>query len=744
MALNISTEAVSRASGQRPWLTVGVWAVLLAIGAALIVALLSDALTTEFDFTSRPESKRAYTLMEERSRDLRKANEIVIVRSETVDLGHPDFEAYVRELHGDISALGSDMILPGPHYYLPGASSLGSQDRKTTIMPFVMEGSFSDATDNIEKVLEIVHKADKHPEFEVLIAGDASISKEFNEIAEKDLQTGEGFAIPVAFVILVLVFGAVLAALIPVLLAIVSITLALAIAALIGQVFQLSFFVVNMVTMMGLAVGIDYSLFIVARYREERAKGLEKIDAIAEAGATASRAVFFSGMTVVLALIGMVIVPTTVFQSLGVGAIVVVIVSVAASLTLLPAVLALLGDKVNALRVPIVGRRLARQGAGNGEGGGFWDWVTRAVMRRPVISLVLTAGLLLAAAVPYLDMETGTNDVSTLPDSLDAKKAFALLEREFSFGLVAPAYVVIDGDRQSDWVSTGIERLGTALANDPAFITQPPPQVEWNPAGDLALVAVPVAGSPGGDLAVDAIHRLRGQHVPGSFPGNRSRVLVTGITAFNIDFSDLTDDYMPIVFAVVLGFSFVLLTIVFRSIVIPIKAIIMNLLSVGAAYGIVVLVTQKGVGADLLGFQQSDVIDAWIPLFLFSVLFGLSMDYHVFLLSRIRERYDQTQDNPGSVAYGLRTTAGLITGAALIMVAVFGGFAAGDLVMFQQVGFGLAVAVFLDATIVRSVLVPASMRLLGTANWYLPAWLSWLPDVRVEAQPLAGADASDD
>ena len=698
--------------------------------------------------------------MEERSRDLRKANEIVIVRSETVDLGHPDFEAYVRELHGDISALGSDIIFSGPHYYLPGASSLGSRDRMTTIMPFVMEGSFSDATDNIEKVLEIVHDADEHPGFEVLIAGDASISKEFNEIAEKDLQTGEGFAIPVAFVILVLVFGAVLAALIPVLLAIVSITLALSIAALIGQVFQLSFFVVNMITMMGLAVGIDYSLFIVARYREERAKGLEKIDAIAEAGATASRAVFFSGMTVVLALIGMVIVPATVFQSLGLGAIVVVIVSVAASLTLLPALLALLGDKVNALRVqpakhlmllvvaaaaiPIVGCRLARRGEGNGEGGGFWDWVTRAVMRRPVISLVLTAGLLLAAAVPYLDMETGTNDVSTLPDSLDAKKAFSLLEREFSFGLVAPAYVVIDGDRQSDWVNTGIERLGTALANDPAFITQPPPQVEWNPAGDLALVAVPVAGSPGGDLAVDAIHRLRGQHVPGSFPDNRSRVLVTGITAFNIDFSDLTDDYMPIVFAVVLGFSFVLLTIVFQSIVIPIKAIIMNLLSVGAAYGIVVLVTQKGVGADLLGFQQSDVIDAWIPLFLFSVLFGLSMDYHVFLLSRIRERYDQTQDNPGSVAYGLRTTAGLITGAALIMVAVFGGFAAGDLVMFQQVGFGLAVAVFLDATIVRSVLVPASMRLLGTANWYLPAWLSWLPDVRVEAQPLAGAHASDD
>ena len=312
-----------------------------------------------------------------------------------------------------------------------------------------------------------------------------------------------------------------LAALIPVLLAIVSITLALSIAALIGQVFQLSFFVVHMITMMGLAVGIDYSLFIVARYREERAKGLEKIDAIAEAGATASRAVFFSGMTVVLALIGMVIVPATVFQSLGLGAIVVVIVSVAASLTLLPALLALLGDKVNALRVqpakhlmllvvaaaalPIrglpsgqAGRRQRRRRwlLGLGDAGGH---------EAPVISLVLTAGLLLAAAVPYLDMETGTNDVSTLPGQ--PRRQEGVLPPGEGV-LLRPCGAGVRSHRRgqrSDWVNTGIERLGTALATTPAFITQPPPQVEWNPAGDLALVAVPVAGSPGGDLAVDAI-----------------------------------------------------------------------------------------------------------------------------------------------------------------------------------------------------------------------------------------------
>ena len=668
MSMSLSTEALARASSRRPWVTIAVWGVLVLAAGASIATLLSDALTTEFNFTNNPESKRAYALMEERFRDLKKANEIVVVRSETLDVDDPGFKDHVVGLYEDIAALGPEVLQPGPHYYMVAIPALVSDDRHTTVFLFVMEGSLSDATDNILQVMDLVHEADKHPDFEALIAGDASIAVEFNEVAENDLLTGEGIAVPIAMVILVLVLGAVLAAFVPVIVAAVSIVVALGVSALIGQAFELSFFVVNMITMMGLAVGIDYSLFIVARYREERRRGVEKLDAISAAGATASRAVFFSGMTVVLALIGMVIVPSTVFQSLGLGAIMVVIAAVAASLTLLPAVLSLMGDKVNALRVPILGRRLDRQGPGKEEGG-FWDWVTRGVMKRPVISLVVTAGFLIVAAVPYLDINTGNNDVSTLPDSLTSKKAFLLLEREFPSSKVSPAHIVIDGPRDSDWVTTGLERLQADLDQDLAFITQPAPQVEWNPAGDLALLTVRVAGSPSGGVSIDAVRRLRGQHVASAFPGRADRVLVTGTAAFNIDFVELTDAYMPIVFAVVLGFSFILLTVVFRSIVVPIKAIIMNLLSVGAAYGIVVLVTQKGFGAGLLGFQQSDVIDAWIPLFLFSVLFGLSMDYHVFLLSRIRERYDQTQDNAGSVAHGVRSTAALITGAALIMVA---------------------------------------------------------------------------
>ena len=728
MKLNLSTQALARGSGRRPKLTIMVWIAFLGLAIGLINTLLADGLTTEFGFTNNPESQRADTLLEERLRGPKRANELVIVRSDTLTVDDPAFQAQVEELYDQFLALGSDVIAVSTHFYQSGDESLVSADRQITILPITMAGLFDDATTNIEQVLDIVHETNGQNGFDVLATGEATVAFETNEASESDLLKGEAIGIPVALIILVLLFGALLAALTPVVVALFSITVALGVTALIGQAFELSFFVTNMIFMIGLAVGIDYSLFIVSRYREERGKGLEKLDAIARAGETATRAVFFSGMTVVLALFGMLIIPTTIFQSLATGAILVVIASVLASLTLLPAVLSVMGDKVNSLRVPIIGRRLDEQA--DDQSGGFWNWITRTVMKRPIISLVLSAGLLIAAAIPFLDMNTGFNGVSTLPDGLQSKEAFLILEDEFSFGLITPAEIVIDGDINSEPVQAAIQSLLSALEDDPAFVVATQPQI--NPSGDLALLAVPVLGDPGGEAAIDAIGRLRDQHIPGAFSQTQADVLVTGATAFNIDFFEITDRFTPIVFAVVLGLSFILLMIVFRSIVVPVKAMIMNLLSVGAAYGLMVLVFQKGVGADILGFQQTEIIDAWIPLFLFTVLFGLSTDYHVFLLSRIRERYDQTHDNAGSVAFGLRSTAGLITRAALIMVAVFGGFAIGDLVMFQQVGFGLAVAVFLDATIVRSILVPASMRLLGNANWYFPSVLRWLPDVRVE------------
>jgi RND superfamily putative drug exporter len=532
----------------------------------------------------------------------------------------------------------------------------------------------------------------------------------------------------------VIVFGAVVAGVIPIVMGIASIAVAVGLVALAGRVVDFSFFVTNMISMMGLAVGIDYSLFVVSRYREERQRGLAKLDAISAAGGTASRAVFFSGMTVVLALVGMLIIPTTIFRSLAAGAIFVVLVAVMASLTLLPALLSLLGDKVNALRVF---RRKPQQGVE--ESHPFWDRITHGVMGRPVLSLLVGAGLLLTAAFSYLDIETGFSGVSTLPKETRSRQAFTVLASEFSGGLDSPVEVVVNGDVADPAVKSGVAELQAALESDGGF---GPSQVRPSKSGDTVIVSAPLAGDPQSRAATNSIARIRDEYVPEAFGGTGVEVLVGGDTAFNKDFFDLVDDYTPWVFAFVLGLSFMLLTVVFRSIVVPIKAIILNLLSVSAAYGMVVLVFQKGWGADLLGFQQVESIEAWLPLFLFSILFGLSMDYHVFLLSRIREHFDLTGNNTESVAYGLRTTGGLITGAAVIMVAVFGGFAAGRMVMLQEMGFGLAVAVFLDATIVRSVLVPATMKLLGDRNWYLPRWLRWLPDVKVEG--IEAARSKDD
>lgn len=362
----------------------------------------------------------------------------------------------------DVVALDSEITASSVSYYLIGDESLVSEDRQTTIIPISMAGTFDEATTNIEKVREVVHEANEQAGFRALITGEATVAAESNEVAESDLLKGESIGAPVALIILILLFGALLVALLPLVLAIFSILVALGVTALIGQAFSLSFFVTNMIFMIGLAVGIDYSLFIVSRYREERFKGLEKIDAIARAGATASRAVFFSGTTVVLALLGMLIVPTNIFQSLAIGAILVVIAAVLASLTLLPAVLSLMGDKVTSLRVPILGRRLVEK-PGDNSSGGFWNWITGVVMKRPVVSLVLAAAILLAAAVPYLDINTGSAGVSSLPDGLVSKEGFLILEEKFSFGLVSPALIVIDGDIISGPVQNGIQNLQSFL-----------------------------------------------------------------------------------------------------------------------------------------------------------------------------------------------------------------------------------------------------------------------------------------
>ncbi|HXV33489.1 MAG TPA: MMPL family transporter, partial [Gaiellaceae bacterium] len=448
--------------------------------------------------------------------------------------------------------------------------------------------------------------------------------------------------------------------------------------------------------------------------------------AIVKTGSTASRAVLFSGTAFVLAMTGLLLVQSTIMRSLAVGAILVGIVSVAAALTLLPALLSLLGDRVNRLRVPFLAREIERDSAQESR---FWGWIVQRVIRRPALSFAVAAAALLALAVPLLGMNIGAAGIGTLPDALVSKQGLVALQESFPRAGAEPARIVVQGDVASPEIEGAFERLEGELAEDGTF---GPPVVEQAPDGDVAVMTVPVAADALSDQAIDAVERLRGDYVPAAFEGVEAEPLVGGTTANNIDYFDVMKRWLPLVFVFVLGLSFILLTVAFRSIVIAGTAIVLNLLSIGATYGLLVLVFQDGWGTDLLGFQQVDIIEAWVPLFLFAVLFGLSMDYQVFLLSRIRERYTQTGSTDDAISFGVGSTARLITGAALIIIAVFAGFARGDLVMFQQMGFGIAVALFIDATIIRSVVVPASMTLLGRWNWYLPSWLSWLPDVHVE------------
>jgi putative drug exporter of the RND superfamily len=731
--MRLSTTTLARGSAKRPWLTVGVWVIALVAAGAIIALVLPGSLTAQYSFINNPDSKTGQNLLAQKMGMPQKANEVVIVRSQTAAVSDPAFRADVLALQRKLTALGPNVVDSVASYYAGGGPALASADRHTTILPIVMAGDLTHAENNIDKVHAIVHAADGKGGFTTLITGTASIQSDFSQTASHDLQRGEGIGVPIALIILLVVFGAVVAAGLPIVLSLIAITAAVALTALVGQTFSVSVFAINMISMMGLATGIDYSLFIISRFREERALGRSKIDAITVTGGTASRAVLFSGLTVVLALAGLLIVPTSIFMSLAIGAILVVSMSVLAALTLLPAGLSLLGDRVNSLKIPYLGRRLLE-----GRASGRASWIARMAqraMRRPALALGIGVAVLLLAASPIVFMKTGVSGVSSFPNGFQSKQAFGILDRQFSAGRVSPVQIVVDGPVSSPAVQSGISRLKNALAADSAF---GPVQTQTAKSGTLALLSVPVNGDSVGNLALSKVRELRSTYVPQAFANSGAKVYVTGQTAGNVDYIEIVNHYFPWVFALVLSLSFILLMVAFRSIVIPAKAIVMNLLSVGAAYGLITLVSLKGVGAGILGFQQVATVEQWVPLFLFAVLFGLSMDYQVFLLSRIKEAWDRTGDNTKAVTEGVGATAGIITGAALIMVAVFAGFAAGDLVMFQQMGFGLAVAVLLDATLIRTIMVPAAMKLLGRWNWYLPSWLEWLPHLSIEGAPQVG------
>jgi uncharacterized membrane protein YdfJ with MMPL/SSD domain len=721
------TARLARACSLHPWRTIGAWLVaVVAAGAAL--ALLLGELTTEGHPTNNPDSQRATNAVAGAfpPRPGSNVTDIIMVRSERYTVDSEPFETFVRQLATQGHKTGA--VATTLTFYDTKNPALVSPDRHGTALLIDIPDS-----DLAADEIDVVERADAQPGFEAAITGDQTVDNDFNELSQRDLENGElRFGIPAALVILVLVFGALVAGLVPLLMAILSIVVALGFVALFSQAFDLSVFIINMLTGMGLALGIDYSLFVVSRYREERGRGMEKADAIAASGATASRAVLFSGTAFVLAMTGMLIVPNNIMRSLALGAILVGIVSVVAALTLLPALLGLLGDRVNALRVPFVGRASLETAGAEGR---FWHAIVERVMRRPGLSLTLAAGVLVAAAIPLFGLHIGTSGVSTLPDSFASKQGFLALERDFPRLTTDPVEVVVVADGYSrPAVRASLERLRDRLASDPRFGKG---EVRRAPDGTVGVLDVPIRGDSAGTEAVAAVRELRSKTIPEAFGDTEATVYVGGDTAENIDYFNSVSDPAPIVLAFVLGLTLVLLTIVFRSVIVAATALLLNLLSVGAAYGLLVLVFIHGYGADLFGFTQSDTIEAWVPLFLFSVLFGLSMDYQVFLLSRIKERHDLTADTNLAVSWGVSSTARIITGAALIIVAVFLGFAMGDLLQFQQMGFGVAVALLVDATIIRSVILPSIMALLGRWNWYLPRWLEWLPRVEVEAAQAA-------
>ncbi len=705
-------------SARHPWRVLAVWGFAVFVGIALTAAFIGD-LTTESQVTNNPESEQAYELIGSRipfDPD-EEVNELIVVHASSFAADDPAFRAKVVDLAESVRREDAVVV---HHPYEEGRGDLFSPDRHAAL---ITVGLIRDAESDVEDVIDAVERADGGG-FVVRITGEWTTDRDFNQLSQDDLREGElKFGLPVAFLVLLLVFGTIVAGLVPVLMALISIVVALGFTVLLGQVFELSIFTVNMLTGMGLALGIDYSLFVISRFREERAQGREHFAAIDVTSTTAGRAVVLSGLAFVLAMFGMVLVPDTILRSLAAGAILVGIVSVLASMSLLPALLGLIGDRVNALRIPLIGRSAQ---AGTAQEGRMWSVIVRGVMRRPALTATLSVAFLLALSIPVLSLELGFAGVRATPDRLVAKQGFNALEQYFGVGTLDEVEVVVDGD-----ISSPAVRAPLALVRAKMNADYQRTEVELYPERRIAVLSALPAGDSRDEETYDAVRQLR-DFVHDEYQGTGARALVTGETAEALDYFALVRHWVPIVFTFVLGSAFILLMIAFRSIVVPAKAIVLNLLSVGAAYGLLVLVFQEGVGNELFGFQQVDAIEAWVPLFLFSVLFGLSMDYHVFLLSRIRERYLQTGNNDEAVAYGVASTARLITGAALIIIAVFVGFARGDLVMFQQMGFGVAVSLLIDATLIRSVLLPASMKLLGEANWYLPSWLRWLPDLQVK------------
>lgn len=608
---------------------------------------------------------------------------------------------------------------------------LVSEDGRARLITFDLARGDTTIAQTVRPVTTLVRAAQSEDDtlrFEQI--GDASATNDIMAMVNADLGRSETLVMPIAAVVLLVTFGALIAAGLPLLLGVVSVSVALSLAAIASHVIPVTDSTTSFVSMLGIALGIDYTLFLLRREREERAAGHSPAQALARAAGSSGYAVFVSGMIVFIALSGMLVSGSKVFVSMGVSAMFVVAVAVASALIVLPAILTLLGDRVEAGNLRrLFGRRAGRGRRDIGSADSrVWGSIVRRAVRRPAVTVAVSGGLLAIACLPAWDMQTGQPSLSAFPDSIPAVAAYTTYAEHFGTG-AEPVFVAVRSDSGD---TAAVERTASALVDRAGQVRLAAGPVQRVPSADGAtqLVVMHLAGADRRDSAEAAARQLRA--IADAVPDPDVRVLVTGAVAENLDFTDSLDAHLPWVFLVVLGSAFVLLTAAFRSLVVPVVAVGLNLLSVGAAYGFLVWGFQQKHLDGVIDVAGDGVVVSWMPLFLFVLLFGLSMDYHVFVLSRIRERVLAGFSTRDAIVAGITGSASTITSAALIMVCVFAAFATSRLAEMQQMGAGLAFAVFLDATVVRALLLPAVMSVLGRANWYLPRTLRWLPGVRLE------------
>ncbi|MFG2465881.1 MMPL family transporter [Streptomyces canus] len=729
-------------SARHRWAAVGVWVLFVVLAMGLGSA--AGRVDVKDSDQLKGETHTAAKIIEDAGID-EPASETVLIQAK--DAGgkatDADFRAAVTAVMKAVEGTGKVTDVQSPY-----DTDTISKDGRSALVQFDMRGEADTAGDRVEPVLKAVEGVQKeHESLRIEEIGGASMMKTFSDAFGDDFEKAELSAVPVALGILLIAFGALVAALLPVLLAVSAIMATMGLMGVVSHVMPMSDTANSVMLLVGLAVGVDYCLFYLRREREERQAGRDPQTALRIAAATSGRAIIVSGVTVCVAMAGMLFTGLAEFEAMGLASLMVVAVAMVGSVTVLPALLSLLGERVEKGKIPFLHpeSRLRRKRRGNQESR-FWTAVLKGVLAKPVVSVAVAAGALLAIAAPALGMKTQNLTLDQeFGDSLPIVQTYNRVNDAFPGGSDPAEVVVKAADINAPEVTGALAEFKERAISSGA--SRGPVEIKLHDAQNLAFVYVPLVGGSDFDKAGQSLDTLRDEVRPatlGKVDGVEAPI--TGQVAGSKDFNDqLTGAVVP-VFAFVVVFAFVLMLLSFRSLTVAITSIVLNLLSVGAAYGILVAVFQHGWGASLVGAEGVGAIITWLPLFLFVILFGLSMDYHVFVVSRIREARLRGRTTKDAIQHGVVTTAGVVTSAAVIMVAVFAIFGTLSMQSMKQMGVGLAAAVLIDATIIRGVLLPAVMALLGERNWYLPKWLNRLPDLTHDetADAVAAPAARDD